>query len=404
MWTVRRLRKLGAQIIVAPYEADAQLGYLARTKAVDCVLTVDGDLLCFGCDWIIREEHRSKPDGYESIHLSDALVQLGLRSVEDLQVLAACIGCDYNRIQGVGSKTALKAMEHAMGVDGVDIDKVINYLKLSDEQARDVRLAVLAFRCQLVFEPTTGAQVPVGESLDQALDDLGLRALDQATLDKYTGQLIPANICAAHMKGSLYALDCDVVVDIALPAVKLASVSAAEMVNAAANGKAPSELGDGECKAVLGVYKISSSTVCTTRGARSPAGLRIGRLTQSLSRSSRLLSARTWPVDCWSAAVWAPSRPRIARYYRPRLRKASPPASTRSPSIACMCFRHCRQAATLAGCSCPSTPSTRSRCGVPLHAAPPSSLSARHVAQGSGTHNQECHRLRPRRSTTRHGQ
>jgi 5'-3' exonuclease len=35
--------------IVAPYEADAQLAYLANNGIVDAVITEDSDLVAFGC-------------------------------------------------------------------------------------------------------------------------------------------------------------------------------------------------------------------------------------------------------------------------------------------------------------------------------------------------------------------
>jgi len=40
---------MGIDIIVAPYEADAQLAYLNRTKIADYVITEDSDLVLFGC-------------------------------------------------------------------------------------------------------------------------------------------------------------------------------------------------------------------------------------------------------------------------------------------------------------------------------------------------------------------
>lgn len=43
------LKRRGVQFIVAPYEADAQMAYLALTGAVDVVLTEDSDLLAYGC-------------------------------------------------------------------------------------------------------------------------------------------------------------------------------------------------------------------------------------------------------------------------------------------------------------------------------------------------------------------
>jgi hypothetical protein len=37
------------EFVVAPYEADAQLAYLARSGAVHAVLTEDSDMLPYGC-------------------------------------------------------------------------------------------------------------------------------------------------------------------------------------------------------------------------------------------------------------------------------------------------------------------------------------------------------------------
>ncbi len=43
------LKREGVEFIVAPYEADAQLAYLAISGDVDAVITEDSDLLAYGC-------------------------------------------------------------------------------------------------------------------------------------------------------------------------------------------------------------------------------------------------------------------------------------------------------------------------------------------------------------------
>lgn len=43
------LRRESVCYIVAPYEADAQMTFLAVTKQVDAVITEDSDLIAFGC-------------------------------------------------------------------------------------------------------------------------------------------------------------------------------------------------------------------------------------------------------------------------------------------------------------------------------------------------------------------
>ena len=48
-----RLREMGVQCIVAPYEADAQLAFLSMNNIVSSVITEDSDLLAFGCKRIM---------------------------------------------------------------------------------------------------------------------------------------------------------------------------------------------------------------------------------------------------------------------------------------------------------------------------------------------------------------
>ena len=45
---LQALKSRGIRFIVAPYEADAQMAYLALNGLVDAVLTEDSDLLCYG--------------------------------------------------------------------------------------------------------------------------------------------------------------------------------------------------------------------------------------------------------------------------------------------------------------------------------------------------------------------
>ena len=47
------LRGIGVNVLVAPYEADAQLGYLSRNNLVDIVISEDSDLLVYGCNRVL---------------------------------------------------------------------------------------------------------------------------------------------------------------------------------------------------------------------------------------------------------------------------------------------------------------------------------------------------------------
>lgn len=44
-------------VIVAPYESDAQLAFLAKGKLVQAVITEDSDLIAFGCEKVLSLVH-----------------------------------------------------------------------------------------------------------------------------------------------------------------------------------------------------------------------------------------------------------------------------------------------------------------------------------------------------------
>jgi exonuclease-1 len=46
---LQSLKSLGVSYVVAPYEADAQIAYLARRGDVHVVITEDSDLLAYAC-------------------------------------------------------------------------------------------------------------------------------------------------------------------------------------------------------------------------------------------------------------------------------------------------------------------------------------------------------------------
>ena len=46
---------MNVPVIVAPYEADAQITYLVKSGVADFAITEDSDLLPFGCQVTVRE-------------------------------------------------------------------------------------------------------------------------------------------------------------------------------------------------------------------------------------------------------------------------------------------------------------------------------------------------------------
>ncbi len=52
------LRERGVACLVAPYEADAQMAYLALRGEVHAVVTEDSDLLAYGCPRVLYKLER----------------------------------------------------------------------------------------------------------------------------------------------------------------------------------------------------------------------------------------------------------------------------------------------------------------------------------------------------------
>ena len=106
---IEELRRAKVEFIVAPYEADAQLAFLARTDQVAAVITEDSDLALYDCKHVF-----TKMDTYGEgvdVDLTKLTTLAGFRTFKDDMFLDMCIlsGCDYvDSVHGVGLKTAQK--------------------------------------------------------------------------------------------------------------------------------------------------------------------------------------------------------------------------------------------------------------------------------------------------------
>jgi exonuclease-1 len=96
--TLRRVRP-GVHVLVSPFEADAQLAFLARNGHVDAVISEDSDCIPYECPSIIFKLDR---DGScQSLKLAQLhatrIKGFDLRNFTPLMVLVLCVtaGCDY---------------------------------------------------------------------------------------------------------------------------------------------------------------------------------------------------------------------------------------------------------------------------------------------------------------------
>eukprot|EP00803_Ostreobium_quekettii_P003128 evm.model.scf_115EXC.4 EVM.evm.TU.scf_115EXC.4 scf_115EXC:28666-34216(-) len=103
------LKATGVEYIVAPYEADAQMAYLATTGEVHAVVTEDSDMLAYGCQRVLFK--MDKMGEGQQILLSDLALNKPVSFVGFTQqmFLEMCImaGCDFLKTpNGIGVKRA----------------------------------------------------------------------------------------------------------------------------------------------------------------------------------------------------------------------------------------------------------------------------------------------------------
>ncbi|KAF4673303.1 Rad2 nuclease [Perkinsus chesapeaki] len=179
-----RSRDFGPRVrwIVAPYEADAQLAYLALNGLVDAVISEDSDLLPFGCPHVVYKldllvsagrarpgcrsgvsialPSRMLPEGAPNSQASsnddvgDGVCRFSRDSFLHYCVLA---GCDYlPSVTGMGPKKAYGFVLRG----GPNISRIMNLAQIAgfefpEGYADMFERAILTFRHQTVWCPLT---------------------------------------------------------------------------------------------------------------------------------------------------------------------------------------------------------------------------------------------------------
>eukprot|EP00039_Didymoeca_costata_P015251 m.255754 g.255754 ORF g.255754 m.255754 type:complete len:534 (-) comp16184_c0_seq25:3009-4610(-) len=172
----------GIKFVVAPYEADAQLAFLAKAGLCDAIITEDSDLLVFGCNRLIYKmdqngegiEVRSE---YLHADLSPSTIQLHDWPFSKIRQLCILSGCDYlPSVSGVGLKNAYKYLR-----DYGDVERAIEAIKCSYSVPKDYsqqfKQAEATFLYQKVWDPvenklTTLHPIP-GDQTDSSMDFAG---------------------------------------------------------------------------------------------------------------------------------------------------------------------------------------------------------------------------------------
>ncbi len=150
---------LGIEILVAPYEADAQLAFLARNGHVDAVISEDSELLVYGCPEVLFK--------YDSVSgTCDRILERDLAScmnspshadADFLKHVAVLTGCDYcPGVSGIGIKKSVDALKtYGGGYVGAVAALRAQGRVFTDDDVLRMKLGFLTFKHQVVYNPVS---------------------------------------------------------------------------------------------------------------------------------------------------------------------------------------------------------------------------------------------------------
>ena len=153
---INEIKIINIEYYVAPYEADAQIGYLSKIKHISFAISEDSDLLAYGCETVFYKMD-NEGFGYE-ICLKDLpkCKDLDFKLFSNDMFLNTCIlaGCDYlESINGIAFKKA-----HKLISDHKEVSYVVNTLRknkyeVPSDYEDKFDIAFLTFKFQTIYCP-----------------------------------------------------------------------------------------------------------------------------------------------------------------------------------------------------------------------------------------------------------
>ncbi|XP_024008365.1 exonuclease 1 [Eutrema salsugineum] len=192
---IQVLRQENVEFVVAPYEADAQMTFLAITKQIDAVITEDSDLIPFGCPRIIFKMDKFGHGVEFQASKLPKNKELNLSGFSSQMLLEMCIlsGCDYlQSLPGMGLKRA-----HTLISKFKSYDRVIKHLKYSTVSVpplyeESFKKAMLTFKHQRVYDPKTEDSVHLSDISEDLADN-----------SDFVGPSVPQHIAKGIALGQL---------------------------------------------------------------------------------------------------------------------------------------------------------------------------------------------------------
>jgi exonuclease-1 len=164
------LKKLQVKVIIAPYEADAQIAFLCKNHIADFAITEDSDLIPFGVDQIAYKlnisgyflylDMQKLRNSSKAETTFDKWCKI-IGNMKHFNLVEFCVmlGCDYlPSIRGFGFKTGINLFEKHKNIENVfkEIIKIPKFKKhITDPEAyiNKARKIVALFFLQCVYDP-----------------------------------------------------------------------------------------------------------------------------------------------------------------------------------------------------------------------------------------------------------
>ena len=193
-------------VVVAPYEADAQLAWLYKQQKVDFVISEDSDLLAFGVKKVFfKMDHCGLGQEVDMDRINEVECFKDFNE-EMLLVSVIFSGCDYlPSIPGIGLKKSVKLVDQA-GKDETFLEcmtilRADRKITIPEKYEKKFMKAFLTFKFQRVYNTqfkklthlTDPSQTPYKDNLEKfkSLDFLGQTIEDELATNIANGDACP---------------------------------------------------------------------------------------------------------------------------------------------------------------------------------------------------------------------
>lgn len=160
---MKECRKMDVEFLVAPYEADAQLAWMAINGKIDCIITEDSDLVVYGAPKVLYKMGKDgEGDLLQIKNIGSLDVPPMINITPDMFMwMCVCAGCDFfEGVKNMGIKRA-----HGLVKKQRTLSRLLHSIRadlrygVTREFMTDFYRACLVFRHQSVLDMDSGKAV-----------------------------------------------------------------------------------------------------------------------------------------------------------------------------------------------------------------------------------------------------